>query len=154
MAVSGVTPFLWYDDDLEEAIASYGRIFGPSELGDVRRYPNGRLFTASFEVAGQRVFAMNAGPGHPHTDAFSFFVDIEGGQAEVDRHWDAFLAEGATEVACSWLTDRFGVSWQIVPEELMAAQTDPDPERARYANDAMMKMKKIVIADLYPASAA
>jgi predicted 3-demethylubiquinone-9 3-methyltransferase (glyoxalase superfamily) len=152
MSAISATPFLWYDDDLEEAIASYGRIFGPSELGDVRRHPDGKLFTASFDVLGQHVFAMNAGPGHPHTDAFSFFVSIEGGQAEVDRYWDAFLADGASEVACGWLTDRFGVSWQIVPVELMAAVSDPDPAKAGYATEAMMRMKRIVIADLYPAA--
>ncbi len=147
VGMATATPFLWYDDDLEEAIASYGAIFGDPLLDNVARSPDGALFGASFMVAGQRVMGLNGGPGHPHTDAFSFFVSVDG-QDEVDRYWDAFLADGASEVACGWLTDRFGVSWQIVPVELMTALNDPDQVKATYAMEQMLGMKKIVISEL------
>ncbi len=142
-----VTPFLWYDDDLGAALDSYGRVFGDIKADVQQRTPDGGVFVAAFEIAGQRVMAMNAGPGHPHTDAFSFFVSVQG-QDEVDRYWDAFLADGGSPTACGWLDDRFGISWQIVPEELMAAVSDSDPAKAEYARQAMYRMQKIVIADL------
>ena len=94
------------------------------------------------------MIGLQGGPGHPHTDALSLYVTLDGGQEEVDRIWDGFLAEGGTEVACGWLTDRFGVSWQIVPVELEEAILSSDVERQAYAYEAMMNMTKIVIADL------
>lgn len=154
MSIRAVSVCLWFDDDLEEALGSYGRIFG-----DLHREPDqldpgtGALLAARFEVAGQRIVGLQGGPGHPHTDAASLYLNIDGGQGELDRLWDGFLAEGATEVACGWLTDRFGISWQIVPDELEAAFRAADPELRSYAFDAMMRMKKIVIADLTPAGA-
>jgi predicted 3-demethylubiquinone-9 3-methyltransferase (glyoxalase superfamily) len=142
-----LTPFLWFDDDLEQAIEFYGSVFGDPHLRVMQRYPDGRLFVASFEVLGQRFEAMNAGPGHEHTDAFSLFVRVDG-QEEVDHYWSALTADGGAEVACGWLKDRFGMSWQIIPNELEAALSDPDPEKAQYAMQAMLKQKKIVIAEL------
>jgi predicted 3-demethylubiquinone-9 3-methyltransferase (glyoxalase superfamily) len=142
-----LTPFLWYDDDLEQAIELYGSIFGDPKLEVLRRTPEGGLFLARFEIFGQRIEAMNAGPGHPHSDAFSFSVRCQG-QEEVDRYWDALTAGGGAESQCGWLVDPFGISWQIVPVELEAALGDPDPAKAQYAMQAMLKMKKIVIADL------
>ncbi|MGN6324424.1 VOC family protein [Pseudolysinimonas sp.] len=153
MAVTDVTPFIWYDDDLAEALDSYERIFG-----DLHRRPDlldpatGRLLGAWFEVGGRRVIGLQGGPGHPHTDALSLYVTLDGGQEEVDRIWDGFLAEGGNEVACGWLTDRFGVSWQIVPVELEEAILSTDEERRAYAYAAMMDMTKIVIADLVPSA--
>jgi predicted 3-demethylubiquinone-9 3-methyltransferase (glyoxalase superfamily) len=142
-----ITPFLWFDNDLEQAIELYGSIFGDPKLEVLQRGPDGGLFVARFEVLGQRVEAMNAGPDHPHTDAFSWFVRVNG-QDEVDRYWDALIADGGQEVQCGWLVDRFGISWQIVPVELEAALTDPDPEKAQYALQAMLKQQKIVISEL------
>jgi predicted 3-demethylubiquinone-9 3-methyltransferase (glyoxalase superfamily) len=89
---------------------------------------------------------MNGGPGHPLTDAFSLFVLCED-QAEVDRYWDLLTADG-TPTACGWLTDKFGLSWQIVPRRLMELQADPDRARAQRAVDAMMKMVKLDVAEL------
>jgi predicted 3-demethylubiquinone-9 3-methyltransferase (glyoxalase superfamily) len=148
MAVTDVTPFIWYDDDLAEAVASYERIFGELHRRPDLLDPDGRLLGVWFEVGGRRVIGLQGGPGHPHTDALSLYVTLDGGQEEVDRIWDGFLAEGGTEVACGWLTDRFGVSWQIVPVELEEAILSSDAERQAYAYEAMMQMKKIVIADL------
>lgn len=154
MSIRTVSVCLWYDDDLEEALGSYARIFG-----DLQREPDqldpstGALVAARFQVAGQRIVGLQGGPGHPHTDAASLYLNVDGGQAEVDRLWDAFLAESATEAACGWIIDRFGISWQIVPDELEAAFRSPDARLRSYAWDAMMRMKKIVIADLTPADA-
>jgi predicted 3-demethylubiquinone-9 3-methyltransferase (glyoxalase superfamily) len=149
MAVTGVTPFIWYDDDAEEATASYERIFGEVQRHPVHG-PDGRVLGVWFTLAGQRMIALQGGPGHPHSDAMSIYVTLDGGQDEVDRIWQGFLDEGGSEVACGWLTDRFGVSWQIVPVELDDAITGSDRAAADYAFQAMMQMTKIVIADLTP----
>jgi predicted 3-demethylubiquinone-9 3-methyltransferase (glyoxalase superfamily) len=154
MAVTDVTPFIWYDDDLAEAIASYERIFGDLHRSPDLLDPEGRLLGVWFEIGGRRVIGLQGGPGHQHTDALSLYVTLDGGQEEVDRIWEGFLAEGGTEVACGWLTDRFGVSWQIVPVELDAAMTSTDADLRAYAYNAMLGMTRIVIADLYPAGSA
>jgi predicted 3-demethylubiquinone-9 3-methyltransferase (glyoxalase superfamily) len=149
MPAADVIPFIWFDDDLEEALASYERIFG-----DLRREADqldpstGELLAVRFEIAGRRVMGLQGGPGHPHTDALSLFVLVEGGQDEVDRIWDGCLAEGGTEVACGWLTDRFGLSWQVTPTRLPELLQDPDPARAQRAMQAMMKQVKIDIAEI------
>jgi predicted 3-demethylubiquinone-9 3-methyltransferase (glyoxalase superfamily) len=151
MAITDVTPFIWFDDDVEEAVASYGRI-----LGELHPHPvhdkDDRLLGIWFEIAGRRVIGLQGGPGHAHTDALSLYVTLDGGQEEVDRVWQGFLDEGGSEVACGWLTDRFGVSWQIVPVELDAAITGADRAAADYAFQAMLQMTKIVIADLTPSA--
>jgi predicted 3-demethylubiquinone-9 3-methyltransferase (glyoxalase superfamily) len=153
MAVTDVTPFIWYDDDLAEAIASYERIFGDLHRRPDMLDPDGKLLGVWFEVGGRRVIGLQGGPGHPHTDALSLYVTLDGGQDEVDRIWEGFLDEGGSEVACGWITDRFGVSWQIVPVELEEAILSPDAERRSYAYGAMLQMTRIVIADLTPAAA-
>jgi predicted 3-demethylubiquinone-9 3-methyltransferase (glyoxalase superfamily) len=94
------------------------------------------------------VQGVNGGPGHPHTDAFSLFVSVRG-QDEVDHYWDALLAGGGRPNRCGWLTDRFGLSWQVIPDELPAALGDPDPAKSQYAMQAMLKQQKIVISELY-----
>jgi predicted 3-demethylubiquinone-9 3-methyltransferase (glyoxalase superfamily) len=142
-----ITPFLWFDNDLEQAIEFYGSVFGDAKVRGEQRLPDGSLLGATFELAGQSVQGMNGGPGHPHSDAFSFFVSVKG-QDEVDHYWDALLAGGGHETACGWLDDRFGVSWQVIPEELISALGDSDPEQAQYAMQAMLKQKKIVISEL------
>src|ERR1700712_490261 len=142
-----ITPFLWFDHDLSEALEFYAGVFGDLGVKVLQGSLGGAgLLVARFTVLGQTFEAMQAGPGHPHTDAFSIYLRVNG-QDEVDRYWNA-LTEGGTEVACGWLTDRFGISWQIVPVELEAALSDPDPEKAKFALDAMMTQKKIVISEL------
>ena len=141
-----ITPFLWFDDNLQEAIDFYVDLFPESKALDLNYTDNGDLFYGTFTLAGQTVYGMNGGPGHPLTDAFSLFVTCED-QAEVDRYWDALTAEG-TPVACGWLTDKFGLSWQIVPKRLMELQADPDPARVQRTVAAMMKMVKLDVAEL------
>jgi predicted 3-demethylubiquinone-9 3-methyltransferase (glyoxalase superfamily) len=143
-----ITPFLWFDGDLEQAIEFYGSIFGDTGASE-QRLPDGTLLGASFTLLGQTVQGLNGGPGHPHTDAFSFFVSVKG-QDEVDRYWDALLAGGGRPTACGWLVDRFGIAWQVIPEELMTAMSDPDPEKSNYAVQAMLKQQKIIISELTP----
>jgi predicted 3-demethylubiquinone-9 3-methyltransferase (glyoxalase superfamily) len=142
-----ITPFIWFDDDLEEAIEFYGSIFGDPKLSNQQRMPDGSLFGATFELLGQRIQGLNGGPDHPHTDAFSLFVSVKG-QDEVDHYWNALLAGGGHPTACGWLEDRFGLSWQVIPEELLTCLSNPDPEKAQYAMQAMLQQKKIVIAEL------
>lgn len=105
-----------------------------------------------FEINGQRVMAINGGPAHALSPAFSLFVDCDG-QEEVDQYWNAFLADGGTESKCGWLTDRYGVSWQIVPKQLMELMGDSDPEKSGRVVNAMLKMRKIIVADLQAAHA-
>ena len=147
-----ITPFLWFDNAAEEAIAFYTSLFPDSKVIEETRGPDGALFLSTFEVAGQRVTAMNAGPQFPPTEAFSFFVSVEG-QTEVDTYWDALTADGE-ESQCGWLKDKWGLSWQIVPEALMRYQADPDREKSGRVVQAMLQMRKIIVADLDAAAAA
>jgi predicted 3-demethylubiquinone-9 3-methyltransferase (glyoxalase superfamily) len=141
-----VTPFLWFDDRLEEAIRFWSGIFPDTEVLDRRLDGEGRLFGATFRLAGRTFFGLNGGPGHPFTDAISLYVECAD-QQEVDRYWDGLL-DGGTPVACGWITDRFGLSWQIVPRRLPELLGDPDPARAQRAMDAMLRMVKLDIAAL------
>ena len=147
-----ITPFLWFDDDAEDAIRFYTGLFPDARVIDENRGPDGALFYATFEVAGQRIMAMNAGPQFPFTEAISLFVLVKD-QAEVDRYWDALTADGGEESQCGWLKDRYGLSWQIVPEALMTLQQGPDRERAGRVVQAMLRMRKIIVADLEAAAA-
>jgi predicted 3-demethylubiquinone-9 3-methyltransferase (glyoxalase superfamily) len=141
-----ITPFLWFDNTAGEAARFYTSIF-----------PNSRLLDESplvvtFEIEGQRVMAINGGPHFQLNEAFSFFVACDS-QAEVDRYWDALLADGGTPSQCGWLTDRFGLTWQIIPTRLMELMSDPDPERAQRVTQAMLGMVKIDVAALEAAHA-
>ena len=153
-----ITPFLWYDDNAEEAVQYYRSLFGDVKILETSRYSDvgpgkpGSVMTISFEVAGQRLTALNGGSEFQFTEAISLQVDVDGGQDEVDRLWNG-LADGGTESQCGWVRDRFGLWWQIVPRELTALITDPDPERAQRAMQAMLKMGKIDIAELKAAAA-
>jgi predicted 3-demethylubiquinone-9 3-methyltransferase (glyoxalase superfamily) len=148
-----ITPFLWFDDKAEEAIQFYSGIFPDARVLEENRGPDGALFFATFELAGQRIYAMNAGPQFPFTEAISFFVAVDG-QDEVDKYWNALTADGGEESQCGWLKDKYGLSWQIVPEALMRYQADPDREKAGRVVQAMLKMRKIIVADLDAAAAA
>jgi predicted 3-demethylubiquinone-9 3-methyltransferase (glyoxalase superfamily) len=146
---SRIAPFLWFDKNAEEAVDFYLSIFKNSRrlgelrnnsIDDPRMVPKGGVLTVSFELDGQKFTALNGGPGHPFTDAVSFFVRCDT-QEEVDYYWSKLTA-GGTEVACGWLKDKFGLSWQIVPTRILELIQHPK------AMQAMMQMKKLIIADL------
>jgi len=150
---SRITPFLWFDKNAEEAVDFYLSVFKNSRrlselrnnsIDDPRMVPKGGVLTLSFELDGQRFTALNGGPDHPFTDAISFVVRCDD-QAEVDYYWSKLTA-GGTEVACGWLKDKFGLSWQIVPSRIGELISHPK------AMEAMMKMKKLDIAELERAS--
>jgi predicted 3-demethylubiquinone-9 3-methyltransferase (glyoxalase superfamily) len=151
-----ITPFLWFDDDAEEAVKSYVSIFKNSKIGSVTRYdeegakaagrPKGSVMTVPFELDGQEFTALNGGPHFKFTEAISFVVNCET-QEEVDYFWEK-LSAGGREVQCGWLKDRFGVSWQVVPRVLVEMLQDTDPEKSKRAMAAMLTMKKIDIAAL------
>ncbi len=147
-----IHPFLWFDDQAEEAMNFYVSVFADSKIDKVMRQgeagpgANGRVMTASFELAGQRFTALNGGPHFKFSEAVSFVVTCAD-QAEVDRFWDK-LSEGGQTSRCGWLKDRFGLSWQIVPAQLPELLGGPDPDKAKRAMEAMMKMTKLDIAKL------
>jgi predicted 3-demethylubiquinone-9 3-methyltransferase (glyoxalase superfamily) len=147
-----INPFLWFDTEAHEAAELYTSLFPDSRIVEVTRWganspgPEGTPMTVTFELRGTRFVAMNGGPGHPFTDAISLSVTCET-QEEVDHYWSV-LTDGGREVACGWLVDRYGLSWQIVPEALPRLLTDPDPARAQRALRAMMDMVKLDINEL------
>lgn len=141
-----ITPFLWFDDNLEEAITFYTSIFKNSKAGEIRRGQDGKVFGGSFELNGQKFMALNGGPTFKFTEAISMYVSVET-QDEVDELWEK-LTEGGEESKCGWLKDKFGLSWQIVPTALEELLGDPDPQKSQRAMQAMLKMSKINISEL------
>jgi predicted 3-demethylubiquinone-9 3-methyltransferase (glyoxalase superfamily) len=147
-----ITPFLWFDDQAEEAMQHYVSIFRNSKVLGVTRYgdagpgPKGSVMIAEFELEAQRFTALNGGPQFKFTEAVSFAVNCET-QDEVDELWDR-LGEGGQIQQCGWLKDKFGLSWQIVPSVLVELINDPDPEKSRRVTEAMLQMTKIDIAKL------
>ena len=137
-----VAPFLWFDDNLDQAVALYGRVFSDFKL----TYHNPGL-NAEFEIGGTHFMGNNFGPHYKFNEAVSFFVTCKD-QAEVDYYWDALTADGGEPGRCGWLKDPFGISWQIIPAALGQALSNPDREAAAYAHKAMMGMSKIIVADL------
>src|ERR671911_246479 len=151
-----ITPFLWFDDQAEEAMRHYTSIFKNSKVLGVTRYGDagpgpGSVMIAAFELEGQRFTALNGGPRFKFTEAISFVVNCET-QEEVDELWDR-LAEGGQTQQCGWVKDKFGLSWQIIPSALPELMSDPDPEKARRVTEAMLQMTKIDIAGLRQAHA-
>ncbi len=144
--------FLWYDDNAEEAMNLYTSLFKDSRILSESRGPDGKLFLGNFELNGQEFMALNAGPEFKFTEAISIFVRCED-QAEVDYYWDRLIADGGEESQCGWLKDRFGLSWQIIPNALMELMGDPDPEKAERVRQAMFTMQKIDVAKLEAAHA-
>ncbi|MBB2993166.1 putative 3-demethylubiquinone-9 3-methyltransferase (glyoxalase superfamily) [Mycolicibacterium iranicum] len=148
---------LWFDDNLEDAVAFYLSIFPNSSLDSLERYTDagpgtpGQVVSATFRLDGQRFIGINGGPQFPFTEAVSFTVECRD-QDEVDHYWDR-LVEGGEESQCGWLKDRYGLSWQIVPDRLTELTTDPDPARAAAATRALLGMRKIVVAELEEAVA-
>jgi predicted 3-demethylubiquinone-9 3-methyltransferase (glyoxalase superfamily) len=150
-----ITPFLWFDNQAEEAVNFYTSIFKNSKVGNVTRYgeagpgPAGSVLTASFELEGLEFTALNGGPHFKFTEAVSLHVSCES-QEEVDYYWEK-LSDGGQIQQCGWLKDRFGMSWQIVPTALHRLLNDPDPQKANRVMHAMLQMKKLDIAGLQKA---
>jgi predicted 3-demethylubiquinone-9 3-methyltransferase (glyoxalase superfamily) len=142
-----ITPFLWFDTQAEEAMNLYTSVFKNSKVLGVSRGPDGKAQSVNFEIEGQEIVGFNAGPEFKFTEAISFFVDCKD-QAEVDDLWDKLTADGGEESQCGWLKDKFGLSWQIVPAALSQYLSDPDPAKAQRVMQAMLKMRKIIVADL------
>ncbi len=139
-----IYPMLWFDNQAEEAANFYVSIFPNSEVGSVTHYgpagplAAGTVMTVDFELDGQRFVALNGGPEFPFSEAISFVVPCES-QAEIDRYWDK-LVDGGEAAPCGWLRDRFGLSWQIEPIELVEMLSDPDPVKAQRVNEAMLRV--------------
>jgi len=152
-----ITPFLWFQDNGEEAIAFYASVFKNAKITRTTRYgdevpgPKGKVMSATLEIEGQEFMVLNGGPveGFTFSPAISFFVRCET-QSEIDELWDK-LTEGGEERQCGWLTDKYGVTWQIVPAMLGELLGGSDPEKAQRATAAMMKMVKLDIAELQKA---
>ncbi|HEV8120074.1 MAG TPA: VOC family protein [Candidatus Polarisedimenticolia bacterium] len=149
-----IFPFLWYAKEAEEAARFYASIFPDSHvervtplLSESPSGPPGSVKVVDFTLLGQRFQAMTAGPHHEFNDAISMVVLCDD-QAELDRYWNALLQGGGREQACGWLTDRYGLRWQIVPAVMEEMMRDPDPKRSRKATDAVLKMVKFDIATL------
>jgi predicted 3-demethylubiquinone-9 3-methyltransferase (glyoxalase superfamily) len=140
-----ITPFLWFDGKAEEAARFYVSVFGDGKITD------SNPMMTSFEIEGQAFIGLNGGPKYKFTEAVSFFISCQT-QAEVDHFWDR-LSEGGEPHVCGWLKDRYGLSWQVVPDALGRLMSDPDPARSQRVMQAMLKMTKIVIADLEAAHA-
>jgi len=150
-----ITPFLWFDNQAEEAMNFYVSIFKNSKVLKIHRYgdgaplSNGTVITANFELDGQKFTALNGGPMFKFSPAISFVVHCET-QEEVDYFWSKLSAGGA-ENQCAWLQDKYGMSWQIVPEILIKLLNDPDPVKAGRVMQALLQMTKIDIAALLKA---
>jgi predicted 3-demethylubiquinone-9 3-methyltransferase (glyoxalase superfamily) len=154
-----ITPFLWFDDQAEEAANFYVSIFKNSKIGDITRYneasakaagrPKGTVMTIAFQLDGQEFAAINGGPHFKFTEAVSFVVNCET-QQEVDTFWEK-LSEGGEESQCGWLKDKYGLSWQVVPTVLSRMLKDKDHEKSQRVMKAMLQMKKIEIAPLQQA---
>jgi predicted 3-demethylubiquinone-9 3-methyltransferase (glyoxalase superfamily) len=147
-----ISPFLWFDDNAEEAMNFYVEVFGDAKVGEVTRYgeggpgPAGSVMSATFELRGQQFMALNGGPEFAFTEAISFFVACET-QEEVDDLWEQLTA-GGEESQCGWLKDRYGLSWQIIPNALPELLNDPDRVKSQRVMQAMLQMGKIDIAGL------
>ena len=141
-----IMPCLWFDDDAEDAMRFYAELFDDFVEHEVTRF-GGKVLTVVFEIAGQRIMGLNGGPKFRLTEAISLFVRCDD-QAEVDRYWSYLTADGGKESMCGWLEDKYGLSWQIVPDALPRLRGHEDREGARRATEAMLKMRKIDIAGL------
>jgi|SRR5689334_9542849 predicted 3-demethylubiquinone-9 3-methyltransferase (glyoxalase superfamily) len=147
-----ITPFLWFDNQAEEAAQFYTSIFKNSKILEVSR-PQGAVMVVKFQIAGQEVTALNGGPRFKFSEAFSFVVSCEN-QQEIDEYWNKLTAGGGQESMCGWLKDKFGFSWQIVPKNLGSLMGQTDPKRANRVMEALLQMKKLDVAKLTAAAAA
>ena len=154
-----ISPFIWFDNNAEEAMNFYLSVFKGSKVLRAARNPlgspgpEGALLVATIELEGQEISLMNGGPGHPLTDAISLTINC-GSQEEVDHYWNNLLVGGGKEIACGWLKDRFGLYWQVTPIMLPKLLSDPDKAKAGRVMQAMMKMIKLDIGALESAADA
>lgn len=156
-----ITPFLWYDDNAEEAVNFYMSVFKNSKRGDLARYddagakaagrPKESVMVVEFQLEGQDFVALNGGPHFKFTEAVSFVVNCDS-QEEVDYFWDKLTADGGAESQCGWLKDKFGLSWQICPTILTDLLKDKDGAKSKRVMQAMLQMKKIDIKTLQQAA--
>src|SRR6266511_1581148 len=151
-ALQKITPCLWFDGRAEEAADFYTSIFPNSQIDHIARTDTpgateGAVILVEFTIAGLSYQALNGGPHDQFNDAISLSVTCKD-QAEIDRLWDALTADGGRPVQCGWLKDRFGVSWQIVPEALLRMMKDKDPAKSKRVMEAMMQMVKLDVAKL------
>ena len=146
MTTTTITPFLWLDNRVPEAVDFYTSVF-PDAKVEMKSD-----FMAVFEIQGQRFYALNGGPQYKFNESVSFFISVDT-QAEVDYYWDKLISGGGEPSMCGWLKDKFGLSWQVIPRKLMELQGSSDRAAAQRSQNAMLKMGKIVIADLEAAYA-
>ena len=161
MSTSRIAPCLWFNGEAEDAASFYVSLFPDSRIESVSRYdestrlpvtfPKGTALMVEFTLAGQRFQALNGGPQFTHSEAISLSVSCRDAR-EVDYYWGALTANGGSEGPCGWLKDRFGVSWQIVPEGLGALISDPDPGRRSRGLQALLRMKKLDLAAMRAAA--
>jgi predicted 3-demethylubiquinone-9 3-methyltransferase (glyoxalase superfamily) len=145
-----VTTFLWFTDRAEEAARFYVSLFKGAEIVETMPGPGGKPMSVTFRVDGQEFICFNGGPHHTLNPAVSLFIDCED-QAEVDALWARLTADGGAPSVCGWLTDKYGLSWQVIPRKLKELIFAPDRERANRAMHAMLQMKKIDVAALQKA---
>ena len=148
-----ITPYLWFNNEAEEAAALYTSLFKGSRIVSVQRYgdagpgPKGTAMVVVFELLGQEFIALNGGPEYKFTEAFSLYVSCET-QAQVDELWERLTSGGGEPGRCGWLKDKYGLSWQIIPTALVELLSDPDPVKSQRAMKAMLQMSKIEIEGL------
>lgn len=147
MPVDKIRPFLWFNDQAEAAAEFYVSLFEDSRILSKMPGPGGTVSGVEFQLEGRQFIAFNGGPHHQLTEAVSLFVTCET-QEEVDRYWNALIAGGGEPSRCGWLKDKFGVSWQIIPEALPRLMSDRDREKAGRVVQAMLGMQKIEVAGL------
>ena len=152
-----ITPFLWFDNQAEEAVNFYVSVFKNSKVGTIARYgdsgpgPKGSVMTIAFELDGQNFTALNGGPHFKFTEAISLVVNCAN-QEEVDYFWEKLTADGGQEVQCGWLKDKYGLSWQVVPKILPELVQSGDPKKSERVMKALMQMKKLDVAKLKEAA--
>jgi predicted 3-demethylubiquinone-9 3-methyltransferase (glyoxalase superfamily) len=157
VSMKKISPCLWFDNRIEEAVNFYVALFGGKILntayyGEAGPLPKGTVLTMTFTLHDEELMALNGGPHFQFTEAVSFMVKCRD-QPEVDRYWNTLTADGGQESQCGWLKDKYGLSWQIVPAALLTYITDKDPEKAKRTMQTMMKMKKLDVATLEKAHA-
>ncbi|MGW7438654.1 VOC family protein [Streptomyces sp. NPDC054849] len=159
MSGKGFTTCLWFDGNAEAAAEYYVSVFKDGMIGRISRYTDavpaqaGSVLTVEFEINGQKFVGLNGGPQFPFTEAISFQIDCAD-EPEADYYYDTLIKDGGQESACGWVKDRFGVSWQVIPPGAVDLLSDPDPGRAARATAAMMKMKKLDVAEMRRAADA
>ncbi|MFJ6795220.1 VOC family protein [Streptomyces sp. NPDC091268] len=159
MTTRPFTTCLWFDGDAEAAADFYLSVFKDGKLGRIGRYGEanpdlaGQVMVVEFEINGQKFVGLNGGPQFPFTEAVSFQIHCAD-QAEADHYWQALTSDGGRESSCGWLKDKFGLSWQVVPDEALDLISDPDPRRAARATEAMYRMKKLDVAAMRRAADA